>query len=213
MKIGILGLGVVGQTLAIGFIKHGHQVMVGSRTPQKLSEWKKKSCPKCQLGIFEETAAFGELLVLAAKGSTALETLKLSGDQNLKGKIILDATNPISDQPPKNGVLKFFTSLDRSLMEDLQMAFPETRFVKAFNSIGSDHMVNPRFSSKPSMFICGNDPAAKEIASKIIQKFGFEVEDMGSIEAARAIEPLCMLWCIPGFLKNQWSHAFKLLKK
>lgn len=75
-------------------------------------------------------------------------------------------------------------------------------------------MVNPDFGGiRPSMFICGNDAGAKQAVSKILDQFGFEVEDMGSVEAARAIEPLCILWCIPGFLRNEWSHAFKLLKK
>jgi len=99
-------------------------------------------------------------------------------------------------------------------MEELQSAFPEANFVKAFNSIGSALMVNPNFGRiKPTMFICGNNAGAKSQAVEILDKFGFEVEDMGGAEAARAIEPLCILWCIPGFLRNQWSHAFKLLKK
>jgi predicted dinucleotide-binding enzyme len=98
-------------------------------------------------------------------------------------------------------------------MEDLQETFPEARFVKAFNSIGSAYMVNPDFESKPTMFICGNDEGAKTEVSVILDIFGFEVEDMGGAEAARAIEPLCILWCIPGFLQNQWSHAFKLMKR
>ena len=99
-------------------------------------------------------------------------------------------------------------------MEELQSMFTKANFVKAFNSIGSAFMVNPDFNGeKPTMFICGNDEKAKKEVSELLSKFGFEVEDMGKVEAARAIEPLCMLWCIPGFLKNEWTHAFKLLKK
>ena len=105
-----------------------------------------------------------------------------------------------------------FTTLDKSLMEDLQSEFPEANFVKAFNSIGSAFMVNPDFDEKPTMFICGNNDQSKKAVTEILDKFGFEVEDMGKAESARAIEPLCMLWCIPGFLKNDWAHAFKLLK-
>jgi predicted dinucleotide-binding enzyme len=98
-------------------------------------------------------------------------------------------------------------------MEQLQASYPKARFVKAFNSIGNAYMVNPKFKEKPSMFICGNDEKAKAEVSKILEKFGFVPEDMGKAEAARAIEPLCMLWCIPGFTKNDWGpHAFKLLK-
>jgi hypothetical protein len=99
-------------------------------------------------------------------------------------------------------------------MEQLQAAFPNAHFVKAFSSVGNALIVNPDFGGiKPTMFICGNDANAKKEVSKILDRFGFEVEDMGGVEAARAIEPLCILWCIPGFLRNQWMHAFKLLKK
>jgi predicted dinucleotide-binding enzyme len=214
MKVGILGSGVVGQVLGSGFIKHGYEVMVGTRSPEKLAEWKGKAGKSGRVGNFAETAAFGDLIVLAAKGTTAKDTLKLAGAGNLKGKTVIDVTNPIADAPPVNGVLKFFTSLDNSLMEQLQAALPEARFVKAFSSVGNALMVNPDFGGiKPTMFICGNDANAKKEVGKILDPFGFEVEDMGGVEAARAIEPLCILWCIPGFLRNDWTHAFKLLKK
>jgi predicted dinucleotide-binding enzyme len=99
-------------------------------------------------------------------------------------------------------------------MEDLQAAFPEAHFVKAFNSIGSAFMVNPDFGgARPSMFICGNNDQSKKETTELLELFGFEAEDMGKVEAARAIEPLCMLWCIPGLLENSWTHAFKLLKQ
>jgi predicted dinucleotide-binding enzyme len=99
-------------------------------------------------------------------------------------------------------------------MERLQREVAEARFVKAFNSVGNPFMINPQFEGgKPTMFICGNDEAAKQIVGGILDQFGWETADMGKAEAARAIEPLCMLWCIPGFLRNQWSHAFKLLRQ
>jgi predicted dinucleotide-binding enzyme len=214
MKVGILGSGDVGKALANGFIKHGYEVMVGTRSPEKLSGWKAKTGKNARVGSFVETAAFGELLVLAAKGTAAKETLKIAGAEHLKGKTIIDTTNPIAEAPPEKGVLKFFTSLDNSLMEQLQAAYPAARFVKAFSSVGNALMVNPDFGGiKPTMFICGNDANAKKDTGKILGQFGFEVEDLGGVEAARAIEPLCILWCIPGFLRNQWTHAFKLLKK
>ena len=214
MKIGILGSGIVGQTLASGFTKHGYDVMIGTRNSGKLSELKEKIESKVSVGSFTETVKFGEIVVLAVKGTAAKEILKIAGEVNLEGKTVIDVTNPIANKPPENGVLKFFTSLDKSLMEELQFEVPKANFVKAFNSIGSAFMVNPDFNGeKPTMFICGNDEGAKKEVNEILDKFGFEVEDMGGVEAARAIEPLCMLWCIPGFLKNEWSHAFKLLKK
>lgn len=212
MKVGVLGSGEVATTLARGFLKHGHEVRVGSGSPEKLAGWKKEN-PKGATGTFADAAQFGDLLVLAVKGSAAAEVLRKAGAENLKGKVVIDTNNPIADAPPSNGVLKFYTTLDESLMEQLQKEFPDARFVKAFNSVGKAFMVNPKFpGGKPTMFICGNDEGAKSEVGKILDQFGWETADMGKAEAARAIEPLCMLWCIPGFLHNQWAHAFKLLK-
>jgi 8-hydroxy-5-deazaflavin:NADPH oxidoreductase len=214
LKIGILGSGTVGQTLATGFIKHGYSVMVGSRSPEKLAAWKSGAGEKASTGSFSEAAAFGDSVVLAVKGTIAQSVLTLAGEINFAGKTIIDATNPIADLPPENGVIKFFTTLDRSLMEQLQAAFPKANFVKAFNSIGNAFMVNPDFGPiKPTMFIAGNSEQSKKDVAKILDLFGFEAEDMGRAEGARAIEPLCMLWCIPGLLRSEWAHAFKLLKK
>ncbi len=209
-KIGVLGSGQVGQVLASGFLKHGYEVMVGSRDTKKLSSWQSKNVD-AKLGSFEEASKFADIAVLAVKGNGA-EALVKSIASNLKGKTILDTTNPISEAPPENGVLKYFTTLEYSLMERLQKLAPEANFVKAFNSVGNAQMVNPSLpGGKPTMFICGNNDASKEETSHILDLFGWEIADMGKAEAARAIEPLCILWCIPGFLNNQWSHAFKLL--
>jgi hypothetical protein len=213
MKIGIIGSGIVGQTLALGFEKHGYKVMIGTRIVRKLENWKNESSFHGLIGNFSETAAFGDILILAVKGSAAEEALKLSGKENHADKIVIDTTNPIADAPPANGVLQFFTGQNESLMERLQASFPHLRLVKAFSCIGSAHMVNPDFSEgKPSMFICGNDEAAKKEVRKILDLFGFLTEDMGKAEAARAIEPLCILWCIPGFIENRWNHALRMLK-
>lgn len=211
MKIGILGSGDVAKALAAGFLKYGHEVMLGTRTTSKLADWAHKN-PKARIGGLGEAAKFGDLAVLAVKGAAASEAIRAAGPANLAGKTVIDVTNPIADAPPVNGVIKFFTSLDESLMERLQKAFPEARFVKAFNSVGNAFMVDPQFKGgKPTMFICGNDEAAKKTVAGIVDRFGWEVSDMGSMEAARAIEPLCMLWCIPGFLRNDWAHAFKMV--
>jgi predicted dinucleotide-binding enzyme len=201
----------VAKVLAAGFLKHGHEVMVGSRTPDKLAEWATENS-RGSVGNFADAAAFGELIVLAVKGKVAANALLLADAQNLAGKTVIDATNPIEDAPPVYGVLPFFTSFDRSLMEDLQNQFESAHFVKAFNSVGTPAMVNPQFKDgKPTMFICGNDDLAKKAVSAILDQFGWETADMGKAESARAIEPLCMLWCIRGFLNNQWTHAFKLV--
>jgi len=211
MRIGILGSGDVAKSLASGFLKHGHDVTVGTRTTAKLAEWAAKN-PKGRVGGFAEAAKFGDVVVLAVKGTAAGEALRAAGASNIAGKPVIDTTNPIAEAAPVNGVLKFFTNLDESLLEKLQREFAGARFVKAFNSVGHACMVDPKFAGgKPTMFICGNDDAAKKTASKILDEFGWETADMGKAEAARAIEPLCMLWCIPGFLRNDWTHAFKLL--
>jgi len=214
MKIGIIGSGIVGRVLATAFLKENNEVMLGTRGVSKdeVVKWQEEN-PKGKTGLFSETAAFGDVLVLAVAGAVAEEALQQSGAQNLKGKVVIDATNPIAKEPPVNGVLKFFTSLDDSLMERLQKSYPDARFVKAFNSVGNALMYKPQFKEgRPTMFICGNDSGAKHTVTDILNAFGWETADMGTVEAARAIEPLCILWCIPGFLQNQWSHAFKLLK-
>jgi predicted dinucleotide-binding enzyme len=212
MKIGILGSGVVAKTLAGGFLKHGYEVKVGSRTPDKLAEWASQN-PGASIGTFADAAAFGDIVLLAVMGKVAAEALALAGAANLRDKTVIDATNPIEDAPPVNGVLPFFTTYNESLMEDLQRKFEHAHFVKAFNSVGAAAMVNPQFKGgKPTMFICGNNDSAKQQVTAILDQFGWETADMGKAEAARAIEPLCMLWCIPGFTRNQWTHAFKLLQ-
>jgi len=214
MKIAVLGSGIVGETLANGFLKYGHEVMRGSREPNKLNDWKAKSGAKALTGFFHEAAIFGELIVLAVKGDAVETVIQLAGPENLKGKTVIDPTNPIGKAPPVHGVLNFFTDINFSLMERLQKLVPEAHFVKAFSCVGSAFMVNPQFAGgKPSMFICGNDAGSKKTVVEIMNQFGWDVEDMGMAESARAIEPLCMLWCIPGLTNNQWSHAFKLLKK
>lgn len=211
-KFGILGSGIVGQTLAAGLRSAGHEVRVGSRTPTKLASFSTST------GIFCETVAgvagWAEHLVLAVKGSAALATMADAGAANVRGKAVLDTTNPIADQPPEDGVLRFFTGPNSSLMEQLQSAYPDAHFVKVFNSVGASLMVNPAFATRPTMFYCGNNAAAKAVVLAIIEQFGWEGADMGTVRAARALEPLCQLWCIPGLRENRWAdHAFHMLHR
>jgi len=213
INIGILGSGEVGKSLANGFLKHGYQVAIGSDHLEKLEKFKSEN-PTVDTASFEQVSLGADIIILCVKGTIAekiVEKLK----EKLAGKVVIDTTNPIADLPPENGVLKYFTSFDESLMERLQKIAPNTSFVKSFNSIGSPFMVNPDLGDdiRPTMFICGNNENAKKKVTEIVEKFGFEAEDMGNAESARAIEPLCMLWCIPGLLRNEWAHAFKLLKK
>ena len=141
MKIGVVGSGVVATTLAAGFLKHGYDVTIGSRSPEKLKDFAAQN-KGVQLGTFAEAAAFGEVIVVAVKGNAAAEALRLAGTANLAGKPVIDATNPIKDAPPAKGVLQFFTDINFSLMEQLQAEFPEAHLVKAFNSVGAPAMTS-----------------------------------------------------------------------
>jgi predicted dinucleotide-binding enzyme len=214
MRIGIIGSGEVGKTLAKGFAKHGHETRIASRSPQKLAEFSKSS--GVQAGSFADVAAWAETVVLAVKGDAAEEAVREAGIANLEGKTVIDTTNPIAHEPPEDGVLRFFTSPNDSLMERLQIAVPGAKFVKAFNSVGSALMVDPQFpgGAKPTMFYCGNDEGAKRTVAGLLEQLGWDGADMGTAKGARAIEPLCQLWCIPGFRQNAWgNHAFALLRR
>jgi len=211
-KVAVLGSGAVGETLAAGFMKHGHEVMRASRDPAKLADWKAKAGDDAQTGTFAEAAKWGDLIVLAVKGDAAESAMELAGADNTAGKTVLDTTNPIGGAPV-NGVIPYFTKMDESLMERLQAKFPKAHFVKCFSSVGNARMVNPDYGgTKPTMFICGEDEGAKTDAKTVLDAFGWEAMDCGGVTAARAIEPLCILWCIPGFRENLWTHAFKVLR-
>lgn len=214
MKVGIIGSGIVGRVLASAFLSEGHSVMLGTRdiSKEELIAWQKENAGGL-LGSFQESAQFGETVVLAVSGLVVEDAILLAGKEHFFEKTVIDATNPIAAVPPDHGVLKFFTTLEDSLMEKIQQLLPDTKVVKAFNSVGNAFMYKPKFpGGTPTMFICGNDDKAKKEVTNILTTFGWETEDMGMAEAARAIEPLCILWCIPGFIRNQWNHAFKLLK-
>ena len=209
-KVGVLGSGAVGQTLAKGFLAHGREVRIGSRSPEKLAGFTQAT--RIAAGTFADVAAWGELLVLSVHGAGAAHALALAGTDHLDGKIVIDTTNPISDAPPVDGVIQVFTGPNESLLEQLQQAFPRARLVKAFSCVGNARMVDPVFEGgRPTMFICGNDAGARAEVARILEEFGWEPADMGTAVAARAIEPLAQLWCIPGFLRNTWTHAFKVL--
>ena len=204
--VGILGSGIVGTTLANGLKGAGYEVAVANRKGSAFANW------DGEVGTYVDIAAKADMIVLAVKGTATVEVA--SGvKEHLAGKTVIDTTNPIADKAPDEGVLSYFTSLDESLMERLQAAIPDANFVKAFNSVGNAYMVNPDFKGgEPIMFICGNDANAKKEVAELLTKLGWGSEDFGGVKSARAIEPLCILWCLPGILRNEWSHAFTLLK-
>jgi predicted dinucleotide-binding enzyme len=197
--VSILGTGAVGQTLALGFKNAGYTVTFGTGHPDKTMEWQDPALKALPVLSYAEAAKESDLIVFCMKGKAA-EAVAREVAQEIAYKTVIDTTNPIADAPPERAVLRFFTYLDDSLMERLQRAAPLAKFVKCFNSVGSVCMIKPDFGgTRPTMFICGEDEGAKKTVTGILDAFGWDTEDMGGMLSARAIEPLCMLWCIPGF--------------
>lgn len=212
--IGILGSGIVAKTLAKGFLQHNYTVCMGTSNPEKLREWCASLPSPPRIASMVDCASQSELIVLAVKGDASESVIASMGDA-ISGKTVIDTTNPIDHtRAPQNGVLPYFTSFDESLMERLQKIAPQAHLVKAFSCVGNAFMIHPDFNGQqPTMFYCGNNDSAKLETREILEAFGWDALDMGKAESARAIEPLCMLWCIPGFAQNQWNHAFAMLRK
>ena len=210
LRIGVIGSGQVAQVLARGFAAEGHTVRIGTRDAGKLAEFAQSS--GVSVGAVAEVASEAEVVILAVKG-TAAEPVVAALASELAGKVVIDATNPIADVPPEDGVLVYFTQANESLMERLQVLAPEARFVKAFNSVGNHLFIHPQLQGgRPTMFICGNDAGAKAQVRGLLDQVGWAVEDVGTVKGARALEPLCQLWCATGFLHKTWGHAFAYLR-
>jgi len=215
MKVGVLGTGDVGRRLGGGFVSRGHDVMIGSRDPssEKVRDWLAQQNGRASAGTFAEAASFGELLVLPTKWDGTGNALELAGAQNFRGKVLIDATNPLRNEPGKPpGLALGHTD---SGGEQVQRWVPDARVVKAFNIVGNPHMIDPDFpGGPPDMFICGNDANAKRQVTDICTSFGWQgATDIGGIEGARELEPLCILWVKYGFVTGGWNHAIKMLKK
>jgi predicted dinucleotide-binding enzyme len=214
MRIGILGTGDVGRALATGLVKLGHEVKMGSRETgnPKAVAWAAEVGPRASSGSFADAAQFGELVVLATVWSGTENALRLAKTSNLAGKVLIDATNPLVIQAGAPPALVI--GHRDSGGEQVQRWASEARVVKAFNTVGYAHMVNPQFpGGPPDMFICGNDGAAKETVTEILTQFGWNTIDIGGIEGSRVLEPMCILWVTYGARTNSWNHAFKLLRK
>lgn len=210
-KIGIIGSGVVAKTLAKGLLQEGFSVIMGTRDLTKLDEF--KSVNNVEVMSMTEAATNADIIILAVKGAVAIEALDVIGISNLTDKTVIDTCNPIANEAPVDGVLKYFTGPNESLMELLQNKAPKANFVKAFSCVGNAYMVHPNFEGQvPTMFYCGNNIQAKLEVKHLLEKLGWDTLDMGAAAGARAIEPLCMLWCIPGIREGKWNHAFKMLK-
>ena len=213
MKIGILGTGVVGRSLGLGFARRGDEVMIGSRTPESdaVREWLAQAGPAARAGTFAEAAEFGELAVLATLWAGTENALRLAGPDHLAGKVVVDVTNPLDFS---GGAPRLAVGHSDSGGEQVQRWLPGARVVKAFNIITAGEMVDPDFpGGPPTMFVCGDDEGAKRTVAGICEAFGWEVVDVGGIDGSRLLEPLAMLWITHGVRSGSWSHAFKLLRK
>lgn len=210
VSVGVIGSGQVGQVLAAGYAGKGHAVTIGSRDPAKLAAWGAEH-PDVTVGDFA-AAASADVVILAVGGSVAGDALATAGLARLAGKVVIDACNPIAG-PPANGVLPYFTGPGDSLIQRLQAAVPAARFVKAFNSVGNALMIDPALAGgPPSMFICGDDPAAKALVTELLAEVGWAAEDVGPAAMGGPVEALCQLWCAPGFLRGDWAHAYRVLR-
>src|SRR5512135_2758741 len=186
MNIGVLGTGLVGQTIGSRLVRLGHDVMMGSRDAANATAiaWAKDEGPHALQGTFMNAAAFGEIIFNCTLGSASLEAITLAGAENLKGKILIDTSNPLNYQD------KFWTltvSNTDSLGEQIQRAFPATRVVKTLNTMNAVVMVDPaKLTQMTDVFICGNDADAKASVMVILREFGWKsIIDLGDITNSR----------------------------
>jgi NADPH-dependent F420 reductase len=226
MKIGILGTGVVGKTLAAKLIELGHEVMIGTRNVAETLAKKDKDMmgnppfkewhslyPKAKLASFADAAQFGEFIILATHGVATINAIESAGKSNFKGKVVVDTTNPLDfsqGMPPK-----FAATLGKSLGEQIQSYILDANVVKAFNTVNAYVMVSPkREEGDPDLFIAGNDENAKDKLRSLAKQLGWKrVLDVGDISNSYWLEAITMFWVHYGAKYNNWSHAFKLLIK
>jgi predicted dinucleotide-binding enzyme len=214
MKIGILGTGAVGKALGKGFLALGHEVKLGGREAEneKAAAWVKENGARASAGTFADAAVFGALNVLATKGEANKAAIEQARPENLAGKVLIDATNPLDFAhgfPPS-----LAPAGNDSGGEQVQRLVPGAKVVKAFNIVGNALMFKPSFTGgPPDMFICGNDEGAKRQVTELLKEFGWPTTDIGGIECSRYLEAMCIVWTLYGARTNQWNHAFKMLRK
>jgi len=210
VKIGIIGAGNVGGTLGRAWAAKGHAVVFGARDPRgpKVQELVKATAGTARAATPAEAAAHGEVVLLATPWAAAQAALRGAGD--LTGKILIDATNPL--RPDLSGLTLGHTT---SAAEEVARWAPGAKVVKAFNTIGAQHMANPRFGTQSaSMLICGDDAAAKKAVLALAEVLGFDPVDAGPLTQARLLEPLAMLWISLAYAYGHGADiAFKLLRR
>jgi predicted dinucleotide-binding enzyme len=209
--IGVLGSGHAGRTLASGFLRHGHPVMIGTRDPAKLADWLAAAGPGGRTGTFAQAARFGELVVLSVNGRAAEDVVRLAGPDNLAAKILLDASDPLDFSSGRPGL---FVGTTDSLGERIQRLLPDSYVVKGLQTVLADVMVDPSLTGgDPDMFIAGDSDEAKQKVTALLAEFGWPVVDMGGIESARWLEALSLAWVVYSHRTGKTHHAFKLVGK
>jgi predicted dinucleotide-binding enzyme len=212
-RVGVLGSGDVGRTLARGFADRGYEVTIGSRDPanEDLALWLEGDGAGVRSATFAEAAQHGELVVLAVLGVAVEAAIEQAGGDNFSGKVVIDATNPLDFSQGFPPTLAWAHT--DSGGEHVQRAIPDAKVVKAFNTIGNAYFVEPEFADgKPTMFIAGDDEEAKAVVGRVLAEFGWPpAVDVGGIEGSRLLEALCILWVTLGGRRGAWDHGFKLL--
>jgi hypothetical protein len=213
MKYGVLGTGMVGLTLGNRLVELGHEAMIGTRDPSQSGDKLKAKHEALRVGTFAEAAAFGEILFNAISGKVSIDALKLAGESNLNGKVLVDLSNPLDfskGMPPS-----LFVSNTDSLGEQIQRTFPQLKVVKALNTVTAQLMVNPGqvAGGDHHLFVCGNDAGAKETVKGILKEFGWtNILDLGDITNARATEAVLPLWVRLFGLLGTSSFNFKIVQ-
>lgn len=210
MKIGVIGIGSVGGTLGHGWARQGHDVMFGVRRRQSAEAQALVDSirPQVRVGTVAEAAAFGEAVVLAVPWAAVQDAIQNAGD--LRDKVLIDCTNPIA--PGLSGLEIGHTT---SAGEEIARHAVGARVVKAFNTTGAGNMANARYGSqRATMFLCGDDAAAKSVVARIGEEIGFEIVDAGPLANARLLEPLALLWIHLAYRQGLGPNiAFKLLRR
>lgn len=217
MKTAVLGTGMVGQAIATKLIQLGHEVKMGSRSGhnEKATEWISKNGPSASQGTFAEAASFAEIVFNCTKGEVALEVLKQAGNENLKGKILIDISNPLDfskGMPPTLLIVN-----DNSLGEEIQKFLPDTHVVKTLNTLTANLMVNPQLvnNGDHDIFLSGNSAEAKEKVKTLLKTFGWGAEhliDLGDITTARGTEQLLPVWVRLYAAMGTPMFQFKIVK-
>jgi len=214
MKIGIIGSGDVGQALGRGLIRHGHEVLMGTRDQkaEKVTAWVAVAGEGARVGTMAEAAAFGDIVILAVLGAAAESAITLAKPANLADKVLLDATNPLDfskGMPPG-----LFIGTTDSLGEQVQRWAPKAKVVKCFNTVGNSQMIDPSVDvGVPRMFIAGNDAEAKAAATRLLQGLGWAgTIDVGAIDGARWLEAAVPLWVRVGVAHGSWDHLFTVAR-